>query len=131
MFDVRPAIAYLFDYSTDADVGGDKRFEGENAPRGTAISYYLKSAATGRSRCRSSNALGQVVCTSTGPSTAGIHRVQWTLVAPGTAPQHPVGGAGAGGGVVVVPEGRRISRAQVAVDAVETTSLRRRRGRTT
>ena len=43
------------------------------------------------------NALGQVVCTSTGPSTAGIHRVQWTLVAPGTAPQ-AAGGRGGGGG---------------------------------
>jgi hypothetical protein len=37
LFDVRPAIAYLFDYRTDSDVGGDHRFEGENAPLGTAI----------------------------------------------------------------------------------------------
>ena len=47
LFDVRPAIAYRFDYRTDADVGGDKRFEGENAPRGTAITYYLKALASG------------------------------------------------------------------------------------
>jgi len=99
LFDARSATAYLFDYRTDADVGGDHRFEGENAPRGTAISYYLKSAATGPVTVSIVNALGQVVCTSTGPSTAGIHRVQWTLVAPGTAPQ-PAGGRGGGGGGV-------------------------------
>ena len=100
LFDVRSAIAYLFDYRTDADVGGDHRFEGENAPRGTAIGYYLKSAAPGGRSVTVSivNALGQIVCTSNGPSTAGIHRVQWTLVAPGTAPQAPGGRGGAGGG---------------------------------
>jgi hypothetical protein len=98
LFDVRSAIAYLFDYKTDADVGGDHRFEGENAPRGAAINYYLKSAATGGGPVTVSvvNALGQTLCTSTGPSTAGIHRVQWTLVAPGTAP--PAGGGRGGGG---------------------------------
>lgn len=97
LFDVRNAIAYLFDYRTDTDVGGDHRFEGENAPRGTAISYYLKSAAADPVTISIVNALGQVVCTSTGPSTPGIHRVQWTLVAPGTAPQ-PAGGRGGGAG---------------------------------
>ena len=97
LFDVRNPIAYLFDYRTDTDVGGDHRFEGENAPRGAAISYYLKSAATGPVTVSITNALGQVVCTSTGPSTAGIHRVQWTLVSPGTTPQ-PAGGRGGGGG---------------------------------
>jgi hypothetical protein len=108
LFDVRSAIAYLFDYRTDADVGGDHRFEGENAPRGTAISYHLKSAATGPVTMSIVNALGQVVCTSAGPSTAGIHRVQWALVTPGTAPQtgggRAGGGAGSGGGVGGPPD---------------------------
>ncbi len=98
LFDVRSAIAYLFDYKTDADVGGDHRFEGENAPRGTAISYYLKSAASGPVTVSVVNASGQTVCTSTGPSMAGIHRVQWTLVTPGIAPAGGRGGGGGGGG---------------------------------
>jgi hypothetical protein len=100
LFDVRSAVAYLFDYRTDSDVGGDHRFEGENAPRGTSISYYLKSAATGPVTVSIMNALGQTVCTSTGPSSAGLHRLQWTLVAPGTntAPGGGRGGGGGGGG---------------------------------
>ena len=107
LFDVRSAIAYLFDYKTDTDVGGDHRFEGENAARGTAINYYLKSAATGPVTVSIVNAMGQAVCTSTGPTSAGTHRVQWTLVSPGTAPQPASGrggGGGAGGGAAGPPD---------------------------
>jgi hypothetical protein len=96
LFDVRSGINYLFDYRTDTDVGGDKRFEGENAPRGTAINYYLKSAATGPVTISITNALGQTLCTSTGPASAGIHRVQWTLVAAGV--NAASGGRGGAGG---------------------------------
>jgi hypothetical protein len=98
LFDVRGAISYLFDFRTDTDVGGDKRFEGENAPRGTAISYYLKSAATGPVTVSVLDGMGHTVCTSTGPATAGIHRVQWTLVAPGLNTPPVGGGRGGGGG---------------------------------
>jgi Sortilin, neurotensin receptor 3, len=96
LFDVRSPIAYLFDFRSDADVGGDKRFEGENAPRGTAINYYLKSAASGPVTITIFDAIGRTVCTSTGESSAGIHRVQWTLAAPGLNP--PAGGGRGGGG---------------------------------
>jgi hypothetical protein len=92
LFDVRPAIAYLFDFRTDTDVGGDKRFEGENASRGTGINYFLKSAASGAVSLSISDPTGRTVCTSTGSSAAGIHRIQWTLVTPLVAP------AGRGGG---------------------------------
>lgn len=81
LFDVRPAIAYLFDYRTDSDVGGDKHFEGENAPKGTAINYYLKSPATDV-KLSILDAQGRTLCTSTVPGTAGINRVQWTLATP-------------------------------------------------
>jgi hypothetical protein len=98
LFDVRPAIAYVFDYRTDTDVGGDHRFEGENAPRGTAINYYLKSAASGPVTLSILDAQGKTVCTSTGDGSAGIHRVQWALVTPGLTPAGGGrGGAGAGG----------------------------------
>jgi hypothetical protein len=102
LFDVRPAIAYVFDYRTDSDVGGDHRFEGENAPRGTAISYYMKSGS-GNGTLSISDAQGRTVCTSSVPATAGIHRVQWTLVTPQLAPAGGgrgggPGGAGAGNG---------------------------------
>lgn len=92
LFDVRPAVAYLFDYRTDTDVGGDKRFEGENAPRGTAISYYLKAGAPGDVKLSIVDPQGRTVCTSTAPSKAGINRVQWTLATPMLAQQ--AGGRG-------------------------------------
>jgi hypothetical protein len=101
LFDVRPAVAYLFDYRTDADVGGDKRFEGQNPARGTAISYYLKNSA-GDVKISIVDPTGRTICTSTGPSSAGIHRVQWTLVSPMISASASAstgrGGAGAGGG---------------------------------
>jgi len=103
LFDIRPAIAYLFDFRNDTDVGGDKRFEGENAPRGTAISYYLKNPAQGDVKLSIVNGAGQTLCTSTGPSSAGLHRIQWTLVTPmlgggGRGGAGGAGGAGAGAG---------------------------------
>ena len=46
LFDIRPAVAYLNDRQSGQQVGGQKVFVGENPPRGAAINYYLKSAAT-------------------------------------------------------------------------------------
>lgn len=100
LFDVRPAIAYLFDYRTDSDVGGDHRFEGEDAPRGTAISYYLKSAI-GAGTLSILDAQGRTLCTSSIDGSAGLHRVQWTLVTPALAP--PGGGRGGAGGGGAAP----------------------------
>ncbi|HEX4684916.1 MAG TPA: hypothetical protein VH277_19510, partial [Gemmatimonadaceae bacterium] len=96
LFDVRPAIAYLFDYRTDADIGGAKQFAGENAPRGTGISYYFKGAATGDVKLSILDAGGRTLCTSAAPGTPGIHRVQWTLVEP-LVPQNAEQGGGRGG----------------------------------
>ena len=93
---MRPAVAYVFDYRTDSDVGGDHRFEGEDAPRGTAISYYLKSATSGGT-LSILDAQGRTLCTSSADGSAGLHRVQWTLVTPAVAPQGG-GRGGAGGG---------------------------------
>src|SRR6185437_15812476 len=86
LFTVRPAIAYLFDYRTDADVGGDKRFVGEDAPHGTAISYYLKAPVAGEVTVSILDPTGRTVCSSHGDSSRGIHRVQWTLATPLLSP---------------------------------------------
>jgi hypothetical protein len=91
LFDVRPAVAWLMDLRTDADLGGDKNFIAPNPPRGAAISYYLKAPATGEVKVSVLDATGRTLCTSTGSSAAGIHRVQWTLVSPA------LGGGGGGG----------------------------------
>ena len=92
LFDIRPAVAWLNDQQNNQQVGGQKVFVGENAPRGAAINYYLKSAATGDVKITVADATGRVVRTLVGAKTAGINRVMWNL-----APQ-PQQGQGAGGG---------------------------------
>ena len=127
LFEPRAAVAWLFDLRSDHDVGGDHRFEGENPARGTAISYYLSAAATGEVKVKVTDLAGRTLCESKGPSTAGIHRVQWALVAPmlagtgrggaGAAPDVSCsgaaggrgGGAGGGGGANAVAPGSYVA----------------------
>ena len=93
LFDIRPAIAWLNDQQNNQQVGGQKVFVGENAPRGAAINYYLKSAASGDVKITVADATGRVIRTLDGPKTAGLNRVMWNL-----APQPQPGQAGFGGG---------------------------------
>ena len=87
LFDIRPAVAWLNDQQNNQQVGGQKVFVGENAPRGAAISYYLKSAASGDVKITIADVNGRVIRTLDGPKTAGINRVMWNL-----APQPAAGG---------------------------------------
>ncbi|HYM24601.1 MAG TPA: hypothetical protein VEU08_15395, partial [Vicinamibacterales bacterium] len=107
LFDVRPAIAYLNDQRHGQQVGGQKVFVGENAPRGTYISYYLKSAASGDVKIAISDINGRVLRNIDGTKQAGINRVLWNL-AP-NPPQNADGRGGFGGGRggvgQAVPEG--------------------------
>ncbi|HLA91907.1 MAG TPA: hypothetical protein VJL28_15880, partial [Gemmatimonadaceae bacterium] len=108
LFDVRPAVAYLTDRQLGQQTGGQKFFEGENAPRGAAISYYLKSAATGDVKLSIVDGLGRPLCTSDGSKNAGVNRVQWNLTAPLLAPAAAgaggaFGGAGGRGGAAAEP----------------------------
>jgi photosystem II stability/assembly factor-like uncharacterized protein len=98
LFDARPAIAYQSDFHYDEYVGGYKQFEGENAPRGTAIGFYLKSAAAGEAKIAILDETGKPMCESTVPATAGIHRVQWTLATPLANAEAGRGGRGGGAG---------------------------------
>jgi hypothetical protein len=70
-------------------------FVGENAPAGTAISYYLKAPATGGAKISISDVTGRVLCSMNAPGAAGINRIQWTLAA-GPSGQGAGRGAGAG-----------------------------------
>jgi hypothetical protein len=96
LFDIRPAVAWLNDQQHGQQVGGQRVFVGENAPRGTAISYYLKSAASGDVKITIADFEGKAVRTLEGTKHAGINRVLWNL-AP-NAPQGGAGRAGFGGG---------------------------------
>jgi photosystem II stability/assembly factor-like uncharacterized protein len=96
LFNIRPAIAYLNDQQHGQQVGGQKVFVGENAPRGASIDYYLKSAASGDVTISIADVGGKVIRTLEGSKHAGINRVLWNLTptAPANAP--PAGG-GRGG----------------------------------
>ncbi|HEX5473512.1 MAG TPA: hypothetical protein VFX12_02525 [Vicinamibacterales bacterium] len=93
LFDVRPGVAWLNDQEHGQQVGGQKVFVGENAPRGTAISYFLKSAASGDVKITIADATGKVIRNLDGTKTAGINRVMWDLT-----PNPPPGRGGRGGG---------------------------------
>jgi hypothetical protein len=96
LFDVRPAVTYLNDQQAGQRLGGQRVFAGENPPRGTAISYYLKSPATAEVKLTISDVNGRVIRNLDGSRDAGINRVQWNL-APNPPPR-PTGGGGGGGG---------------------------------
>src|SRR4029453_7376180 len=94
LFDIRPAIAWLNDQQNNQQVGGQKNFIGENAPRGAAINYYLKSAPGGDVKISIADVNGRVIRTLDGPKKAGISRVMWNLTG---APPQGQGGGNAGG----------------------------------
>jgi hypothetical protein len=95
LFDVRPAVAYHSDIRLDIATGGEKEFEGENALRGTAIQFYLRSPAD--VKVAIATQAGRAVCEDSIKAGMGINRVQWTLVAP-LMTQAAGGGRGAGPG---------------------------------
>jgi hypothetical protein len=107
LFDIRPAVAWLNDQQHGQQVGGQKVFIGENAPRGSAIAYYLKSAPSGDVKITIADATGKVIRNLDGTKTAGINRVMWNL-APNPPPGPPAagfGGGGRGGGPQTVDAG--------------------------
>jgi hypothetical protein len=105
LFDMRPAVAYLNDQQHNPVVGGQQVFVGENAPRGAAISYYLKSAASGDVKISITDASGDVIRTLDGTKNAGINRVWWNLTPTPAAGQQGRGGFGGRGGFAQVEPG--------------------------
>jgi len=101
LFNIRPTIAYINDQQSGEQVGGQKVFVGENAPRGALIHYYLKSAATGAVKISIADATGRVVRELDGSNNGGINRVLWNLAAGGQG----AGGGGRGGGGGAVDPG--------------------------
>jgi photosystem II stability/assembly factor-like uncharacterized protein len=91
----RDAVQWKTDRSKAAEVPGDKWWEGENAPAGTAISYYLKNGGGDANITITDLTTGMVSRTYTTPALAGMNRWQWNLC--GT-PVQGAGGFGRGGG---------------------------------
>jgi len=97
LFQPREAVAWAGDIQKARSVTGDKNWQGENAPPGTAIHYYLSNAAQGAVRIVISDlATGAAFRTLEGTGVAGVNRVQWDLR--GERPPQQQGGGGGGGG---------------------------------
>jgi photosystem II stability/assembly factor-like uncharacterized protein len=93
LFDVRKATAWASDTMKADGLLGNKHFRGQNPQGGTAISYYLKAAATGDVKITISDSTGRVVREMDGTKEAGLNRVQWNL-----GPNPVLGGRGGFGG---------------------------------
>jgi photosystem II stability/assembly factor-like uncharacterized protein len=88
LFAPRDAVMWRTDRRLSTEIPGDKWWEGENAPRGTAITYYLSRPANEALITITNTASGDAVRTCLGTTTEGVNRYQWTLT----------GNPGAGGG---------------------------------
>lgn len=91
LYKPREAVQWKTDRRNQTEVPGSKYWMGENMPRGTAISYFLPSAATDVLVKITNTATGTDVRTCAGTGNAGLNRFQWALT--GT----PAAGGGAGG----------------------------------
>lgn len=99
LFEVRNAVAWKPDVRLRRSVTGAKNFQGENAPSGTTISYWLGSAASGDVRLSITDAAtGQVFRTLQGTGQQGMNRVHWNLCSDFRPVQPGQGGGGFGGG---------------------------------
>jgi hypothetical protein len=96
LFAPREAVLWKNDRRLARSVTGHKNFEGENAPPGSALSYYLKNPAGEASIVITELATGRVFRNITGPGEAGLNRVQWNLR--GNPPPRQEGQQGGGGG---------------------------------
>jgi hypothetical protein len=90
LFDIRPATRWVEDTMLSRGLGGAKHFRAPNPAAGTAVSYYLKSPASGDVKITISDARGAVVRDLNGTNEAGLNRVQWNLA------RNPPLGAGPG-----------------------------------
>jgi hypothetical protein len=99
LFDVRKATAWVNDIMKANGLGADKHFRATNPQGGTAISYFLKGAATGDVKITISDSTGRVVREMDGTKEAGLNRVQWNLAPNSLLTGRGFGGrAGRGGG---------------------------------
>ncbi len=98
LFTPRDAVAWKQDIRHRLSVTGSKFWRGDSAPAGSAISYYLKSAASGPVKITVTDLVsGETFRTMNGTGGAGMNRVQWDLC----SDRHPIqpgqGGGGFGG----------------------------------
>ena len=103
LLDIRPATAWVNDIQRAILAEGAKHFRGQNPPRGTAISYWLKSAPSADVRITISDITGREIRSLEGTRDAGLNRVQWDL---GLGAGRGGRGAGRGGAQAAAPAGQ-------------------------
>jgi photosystem II stability/assembly factor-like uncharacterized protein len=97
LFQPRNAILWKTDRRLSRAVPGNKNWDPENAPIGTFISYYLKSAPTGEVKLTITDPVsGRVFCDLAPTRELGINRVLWNLRG-NAPPPDPAQGGGRGG----------------------------------
>jgi hypothetical protein len=103
----RDAVDWKNDARLRPSIVGDKNWQGENAPRGAAIAYLLKTAVTGDVKVTiNDTATGQDIYACMGSKDAGLTRFQWAF----TRDVAGAGGAGGGGGRGAAGAGGRAGR---------------------
>jgi len=104
LFEPREAVMWKTDRRLSTEIPGDKWWQGENAPRGTAITYYLGQPANEALITITNTATGEDVRTCLGTTDVGLNRYQWTLSGNPGQGGGGRGGRGAFGGAQAQPE---------------------------
>ena len=99
LLDIRPGVAWTTDIQKAILAEGAKVFRAQNPAQGSAISYWLKSAATSDVRITVTDVTGREIRNLIGTKNAGLNRVQWDLRAGGAGGR----GRGQGGGGAAQP----------------------------
>jgi uncharacterized membrane protein YgcG len=94
----RDAVEWKNDARRRTETPGDKFWQGENAPAGTAIAYWMKAASPDVKLTITDTATGNVVRTQAGAGQAGLNRWQWNLQGDPAAGGQGGGPGGFGGG---------------------------------
>jgi hypothetical protein len=112
LFEPRNAVRWKQDIRQRRSVTGQMNWEGENAPEGTSIAYYLRSAGNVTLTIREVGDTA-VFRRITAPGLAGLNQVRWNLCSDlRPSPQQGGGGGGGGGGACAEGQGaqRRVGR---------------------
>ena len=113
LFEPRNAVRWKQDIRQRRAVTGQMNWEGENAPEGTSIAYYLKNAPGGNVTITIREVGDTAVFRRiTGTKLAGVNQVRWDLCSDlRPAPQQGGFGGGGGGGCAEGQGGdRRVGR---------------------
>ena len=86
---IRDAVAWKSDRRLSPAITADKVWKGDNAPRGPAIAWFLKSSGGPTTITISDAVTQEVVRAQSVTSASGLNRWQWDLCGTSTRPPAP------------------------------------------